>query len=331
MGGRPGIGGMGIAMIALILASCASGTKKLGASEPSTTSAPMNECRDAPGTGVTAFEVNADGQVYPTEIYRPSGRGATRLPAVIDLHGLDSNGPAQAALTGFRRLGESEGFVVAEPSGPVGPLGVTGWEIGALDEPGRDDIGAISRLIENLVEERCVDPERIFVAGYSNGGFLAAELGCSPRVRIAAIASIAGFHAPPACDRHVPTLVMHGTADPIVPIGPAGNSLIVDDTTPEAVTQLLSASIEDEVAASAVDAGCTPTPTSSKLAPAITEMTYPDCSGGAAHELILVDGGGHTWPGAAPTADADFLGPTISELDATSTVWKFFVAHADHP
>lgn len=327
MNQRRGMGSVAIMAIVAMLAGCGSETEKTAETGTSTVPVSATPCREEPKAGMTTLDVDADGQVYPTEVYRPADAGSAPVPAVIDLHGLDSNGPAQAALSGFRRLADSEGFVVAEPSGPVGPLGVTGWEIAALDEARRNDIGAMTRLIESLVDEHCVDPERVFVAGYSNGGFLAAELGCSPGVEVAAVAAIAGFHAPPECERNVPTLVMHGTADPIVPLGPNGTSLIVDDTTPEPVKELLSSSIEGEVAASAADAGCESAPTSSKLAPTITKLNYEGCSDAAAHELMLIDGGGHTWPGAAPTADADFVGPTTSELDATSTAWKFFVAH----
>ena len=285
-------------------------------------------CTVAPTPGLTTAAVALDGRTYPTEIYEPEGRAAVLAAAVIDLHGLDSSGSQQAALTRFRPVADREGFVVAEPSGPVGPLGVTGWEIAALDEPGRDDVGAIDRVIDVLVQDHCVDPDRIFVAGYSNGGFLAAELACRPGSRVAAILAVAGFHAPEPCERHVPTLVVHGTADPIVPLGPKGTSFLVDDTTPPAVRELLASSIEQEVATSASGAGCDDAPVSTELAADVTELRYERCAGGADHRLILVEGGGHTWPGAPPTPDAELLGPTTPNYDATEMGWAFFAAHA---
>ena len=286
----------------------------------------LDVCEVAPTPGLTAVAVEVDGRAYPTEIYQPDGRDAAPVAAVIDLHGLDSTGPSQAALTRFRQLADSEEFVVAEPSGPVGPLCVTGWEIAAVDEPGRDDVGAIDQLIDVLLDDHCVDPELIFVAGYSNGGFLAAELACRPGSRVAAIVAVAGFHAPEPCERPVPTLVVHGTADPIVPLGPNGVSLIVDDTTPPSLAALLASSIEEEVAMSASSAGCEDLPTSTDIADDIIELRYDGCVGGANHKLVLVEGGGHTWPGAAPTADEGFLGPTTANFDATEAGWAFFAA-----
>jgi polyhydroxybutyrate depolymerase len=298
------------------------------AAATTTMQAALDVCEVAPTPGLTAVAVEVDGRAYPAEIYQPERRDAAPAAAVIDLHGLDSSGPAQAALTRFRELADREGFVVAEPSGPVGPLGVTGWKIAAVDEPGRDDVGAIDQLIDILLDDHCVDPELIFVAGYSNGGFLAAELACRPGSRVAAIVAVAGFHAPEQCERHVPTLAVHGTADPIVPLGPNGMSLIVDDTTPPSLAELLAASIEQEVAMSASGAGCDNQPTSTELADDITELSYDGCDDGANHKLVLVEGGGHTWPGAATTADEAFLGPTTANFDATEAGWAFFASYS---
>ncbi len=308
--------------------AAAAATSTTQAASTSTTQVGLDACEVAPTPGLTTAAVEADGRSYPTEIYQPKRRDPAPAAAVIDLHGLDSNGPEQAALTRFRQLADREGFVVAEPSGPVGPLGVTGWEIEAIDEPDRNDLAAMNQLIDILLDDYCVDPERIFVAGYSNGGFLAAELACQPGSRVAAIMAVAGFHTPEPCDRHVPTLVVHGTADPIVPLGPNGTSLIVDDTTPPSLAELLASSIEEEVAISARGSGCDDPPTSTKVADDITELSYQGCNDGADHRLVLVEGGGHTWPGAAPTADEGFLGPTTTNFDATGAGWAFFTSNS---
>jgi polyhydroxybutyrate depolymerase len=37
-----------------------------------------------------------------------------------------------------------------------------------------------------------------------------------------------------------------------------------------------------------------------------------------------IEGGGHTWPGAA---DVALLGPTTHEIDATAILWDFFKSH----
>ena len=307
----------------------AAATSTTQAAATSTTQAGLDVCVVAPTPGLTTASVEVDGRAYPTEIFQPEGRDVARMAVVIDLHGLDSNGPGQAALTRFRELADREGFVVAEPSAPVGLLGVTGWEIAALDEPDRDDVGAMNQLIEVLVDDHCVDPDRIFIAGYSSGGFLAAELACRPGSRVAAIMAVAGFHTPEPCERHVPTLVVHGTADPIVPLGPNGMSLVVDDAMPPAAIELLASSIEEEVAMSALGAGCDDPPTSTELADDITELSYAGCVGDANHKLVLVEGGGHTWPGAAPSADEGFVGPTTANFDATEAGWAFFTSYSE--
>jgi polyhydroxybutyrate depolymerase len=124
----------------------------------------------------------------------------------------------------------------------------------------------------------------------------------------------------------VPTLVVHGTDDPIVPLGPDGFSAIVDPTTPPALQELLSSSIGQEVATSARRAGCQEQPISLDLAADVTELTYSGCAHDAEHRLVLIDGGGHTWPGSPTPPDA-VLGVTTTNYDATDASWEFFSAH----
>jgi len=49
------------------------------------------------------------------------------------------------------------------------------------------------------------------------------------------------------------------------------------------------------------------------------------CEEGAAVELYVVEGGGHTWPGAA--IDVPVLGETTHEISATDLIWAFFENH----
>jgi polyhydroxybutyrate depolymerase len=53
--------------------------------------------------------------------------------------------------------------------------------------------------------------------------------------------------------------------------------------------------------------------------------TWSGCRGGALVQLYVIDGGGHTWPGASVEVPA--LGATTREVSATDQIWQFFVAH----
>jgi polyhydroxybutyrate depolymerase len=55
----------------------------------------------------------------------------------------------------------------------------------------------------------------------------------------------------------------------------------------------------------------------------VYRVIYDGCEAPA--ELIAVDGGGHTWPGAVPVPR---LGPTTEEISAAEMIWAFFADKA---
>ena len=100
------------------------------------------------------------------------------------------------------------------------------WETGIGMRPiaccdftnsGVDDVGYLSGLIDAIQQQRNIDPDRIYVIGHSNGGFMAYRLACERADLLAAIASLAGatFFDPLDCNPSEPvhTLQIHGTAD----------------------------------------------------------------------------------------------------------------------
>ena len=67
--------------------------------------------------------------------------------------------------------------------------------------PGLPDDVVFTRALLDLVATRtCVDPARVYATGVSNGGGLAARLGCALADRLAAVAPVAGgYSSLPAC------------------------------------------------------------------------------------------------------------------------------------
>ena len=55
-----------------------------------------------------------------------------------------------------------------------------------------DDVGFISRIVENTKDDFRIDPRRIYAAGFSNGASLAFLVGIQLNETIAAIAPVAG-------------------------------------------------------------------------------------------------------------------------------------------
>lgn len=92
---------------------------------------------------------------------------------------------------------------------------------------------AIDALIEELLENYPVDPQRIYLTGLSMGGFGTWYLACRTPERFAAIVPICGggywVHGFPDWVlelKQTPTWVFHGAKDPVVPL--AASQQLVD-------------------------------------------------------------------------------------------------------
>jgi polyhydroxybutyrate depolymerase len=245
----------------------------------------------------------------------PSYDGRDAVPLVVNLHGFGSNGRQQANYSGFPAKADEEGFIVVSPDGAGQPLQ---WDLLRRRPP--DDIGFIGALIDQLEEDFCVDNGRVFVAGMSNGAALAQQLACAMPERFAAIAAVTVLFYPLACstDRPIAVIAFHGTEDACVPFegGPvtcgAGRAAIP--------------STEDAAASWARHNGCNTVPARASFSASVRTVAYSECRDETAVVLFVVQGGGHTWPGAA---DVSRLGVTTQEVDATDQIWDFFVGQAN--
>jgi polyhydroxybutyrate depolymerase len=73
-----------------------------------------------------------------------------------------------------------------------------------------DDLGFIARLLDRLEEELCVDLDRVYATGMSNGGMFVHRLGCDMPERFAAIAPVGGTLARGFnCAPEVPLAIMN--------------------------------------------------------------------------------------------------------------------------
>jgi polyhydroxybutyrate depolymerase len=144
----------------------------------------------------------------------------------------------------------------------------------------------------------------------SNGAFFSSLLGCIRPDRIAAIAPVAGvaWDDRRDCGRPMPVIAFHGIADGVVPYQPGSIFGVIP-----------YAGAEANVDGWARHNGCDPESQWAQLTEHVYRVTYAGCRAPA--ELIAIDGGGHTWPGAIPRPD---LGPTTAEISAAEMIWYFF-------
>lgn len=272
--------------------------------------------------GVSEFTLDAGGAVHDVRIYVPEATVSDPAPVVLNWHGLGSNGPDQAAFTGYETVAEEEGFVVVHATGVDNGTGSNSWELVQFATDERDDLAFADALVDTVVADWCADPARVYSTGMSNGGLFTSELVCNRSTRIAAAASIAGTTHAPSCDpeRPVPYIAFHGTADDVVPfdaddpstlLPQAGVDALIDDTTP------------GEFAEFAADFGCAPDPTRVEETAEVVRYDYAGCDDGVAMAFYEIVGGGHTWP-SSPLSDAlDGFGYFTQDVDATRDAWEF--------
>ncbi len=180
------------------------------------------------------------------------------------------------------------------------------------------DVKFISDQIDALEREYNVDPARIYANGFSNGGGMCFVLSSELSERIAAVGMVAGAYLYPweryNPKRPVPTIVFHGTADPIVPYQGrvSGQRGLSFPSIPEWVETLAGRS------------GCDPQPEQLPSQGAASGVRFTGCSADVVFYSIA--GGGHTWPGARGGMEW-LVSQTTQDIDATQAMWDFFVEH----
>jgi polyhydroxybutyrate depolymerase len=250
-------------------------------------------------------------------LYLPSAYDGRRpVPLVLNLHGYGGTPELQQLYSGLGLVGEDEGFAVAALAGQGKPLHYNVRDTRSDGE--ESDVHVAGALVDHLAKTLCVDEDRVYAAGMSNGGALAVAAACYDSDRYAAVAAVAALVYDPSCDRGrpVPMIVFRGTGDPIVPYGGGRvrccGGPVVNDT-------------KADITSWAKHNGCSATPRITTKGTVVTTR-YTGCTGGADVVLHTVIGGGHTWPGAIAVPG---LGKNTGkdELDASVEIWKFFARH----
>jgi poly(hydroxyalkanoate) depolymerase family esterase len=272
---------------------------------------------------------------------------ATAVPLVCMLHGCTQDPATFAAATRMNAAADRHGFVVLYPHQPreANAQGCWNWFLPEHQERGRGEPAAIAEAIRRQIgpgARQAIDPGRVFVAGLSSGGAMAAILAATYPDLVAAAAvhsglayrsattmpaafaamarggedpSMQGPAAHAAMGAHarvVPTLVIHGSEDATVaPVN--AQQVLRQSMTANGLASRdgwdLDPARPAETTHGRVDGGH-----------AYTRSRWRDRGGALRHELLLVHGLGHAWSGGvAGGSHTDPRGP-----DATETIWRFF-------
>ena len=167
-------------------------------------------------------EVVSNDLVRRYHVHLPYNYEASNfLPLLIALHGRLGTGKKMIKQTGFSGIADREGFIVVYPEGFK-----RGWADGRgithADKRGVNDVAFIDRLIKVLQEKFSIDHTRIYVAGHSNGGFMAQRLAIERSHKFAAVAVVAASLSEWLASRFtpgrpMPILFIYGTTDPVTP------------------------------------------------------------------------------------------------------------------
>jgi polyhydroxybutyrate depolymerase len=176
----------------------------------------------------------------------------------------------------------------------------------------------IGSLLDRLEATLCIDAKRVYSAGMSDGGATTSVLACRLADRFAAFGPVAVIVYVDGCggDHPVSIAGFQGTADPIVPFNGGEVSCCGHPTLGAA---------PDAMAGWAKHDGCRASFADETLGTEVTKRTWSGCTGQSDVVFYIINGGGHTWPGAAIPIAA--LGLTTQQIKASETIWDFFKAH----
>jgi poly(hydroxyalkanoate) depolymerase family esterase len=226
----------------------------------------------------------------------------------------------------MNELAERSGFIVAYPeqAAAANPSRCWNWFKDAHQERDAGEPSLIAGITRDVLARHPVDPRRVYVAGLSAGGAMAAIMGhtypdlyaavgihsglpyAAARDMPSALAAMRGLRATmdpryrPALFRTIPTIVFHGDLDTTVHARNASQAVAQARPTGDELTETVEKGEEN--------------------GRRYTRTTEADASGRLVIEHWLVHGTGHAWSGGSRSGSyADPHGP-----DASRAMLAFF-------
>ena len=248
-------------------------------------------------------------------------------PLILALHGGGGDPDQFARASGLAEVATRAGYAVALPagSGRRGDRLLTwngGYCCGYAARRAVDDLAFLQEVISDAADRFGVDDSRVYLTGMSNGAIMAETFAARNPDRVRAVAGVSGTMdtATTRPSGKVPALILHGTADDMVPYdGGQGDS---------SLTRTDFASV-----ASVVDAFLAPWPGVTRDDPSLidarddgTAVTVTDylSDGQVVLRLMTIEGGAHHWPGGRK---ARLGAGKTQEIDANTEILRFFALY----
>lgn len=270
-----------------------------------------------------SFRNSAGQRAY--KLYVPPGVNGQARPLVVMLHGCTQDADDFAAGTAMNEAAREQGFFVLYPVQPreTNPQKCWNWFKHNHQQAGKGEPSILADMTRHVIAEYGIDTRRVYVAGLSAGGAMAAILADTyPQLYAAAgvhsglaagaakdlpsaLSAMKGIGVRPgaASSTRVPTIVFHGDRDATVHPANAG-AVVAASAGADARVQSQRVSGANQGRDS-------------------TKRVYTNAQGKVVAEYWEVHGAGHAWAGGSPKGSyTDLSGP-----DATQEMLRFFFEH----
>lgn len=248
---------------------------------------------------------------YPTNWNKTAAGSLTRRPFVLAFHGWGGTPEQLERTTRIAEETTARGWISARIRG-VRKSFNAGTCCGDAIKRNVQDVEFARQVISSLAAEGCVDTQRVYATGFSNGGFLSHRLACEARNNFAAIASVAGTLGIDDCkpSRPIPILHIHGQADPIVKF----------DGTPKYGWSSVPATLEQWVQINQ----CNPSRSQEVYTKGAARcVRYEGCAQSSEVIFCRDEYAGHTWPGGPNSTGRG----GSQDIDSTKYILDFFSKH----
>lgn len=239
------------------------------------------------------LSLQVSGQTRSCVIHVPAG--VSKAPVVFFVHGAGGSGANFRNETKGDATADREKFIAAYPS--ASSTGASGtWE----DMRGTGNFPFFRAVLDTLDKRYGIDRNRIYMTGFSQGGFISFAAACFFSDIFAAVAPVSGHAMSPcAIKRPVPVYLTYGANEDKV------------------------AFVKDADIWQKLDK-CPATPTITRPYPAsnpnsrVTRVRYSPCEGGSSVIMDSISQQGHQWPSA-------------SNLVLADEAWAFFKQYSLDP
>lgn len=134
--------------------------------------------------GSSTLSIDAAGKTRSVALTVPAAVAGGKIPLVLALHGNGDSASNFVKTSGLAAYAETKGYVLAAPQGISQTFTYQGQTVSGVDwdayrarSEGNIDLALLDALKQKLVASGSIDPKRVFVYGYSQGGYLAFRYG----------------------------------------------------------------------------------------------------------------------------------------------------------